>query len=66
MLCVGKTDLGQILDGIADDIESGGNEGTVQAANFYLGNNASPHSTQVFQSVYAHERLAFCKTSDYR
>lgn len=56
-----KTDLGQILDGIADDIESGGNEKTVQAANFYLGNNdiLLHIRLQVFQSVYAHERLAF-------
>ena len=54
-----KTDLGQILDGMADDIENGGNEKTVQAAKFYLGNNdiLLHIRLQVFQSVYAHERL---------
>ena len=56
-----KTDLGLILDGIANDIEFGGNFKTVEAANFYLNqNNELLHiRLQVFQSVYAHERLGY-------
>ena len=56
-----KTDLGLILDGIADDIEDGGNNGTITAARFYIGNNSELQHIrlQVHQSVYAHERLAF-------
>jgi len=56
-----KTDLGLILDGIADDIENGGNEKTVQAANFYIGSSGEllHIRLQVFQSVYAHERLGY-------
>ena len=56
-----KTDLSLILDGLADDIEDGGNKNTVAAGNFYLGvNDELLHiRLQVFQSVYAHERLAF-------
>ena len=56
-----KTDLGLILDGIANDIEFGGNFKTIEAANFYLNqNNELLHiRLQVFQSVYAHERLGY-------
>ena len=56
-----KTDLGLILDGLADDVENDGNLGTVTAAKFYIGNSGEllHIRLQVFQSVYAHERLAF-------
>ena len=56
-----KTDLGLILDAIANDIERDGNEDTVTAAKFYLGaNDVLQHiRLQVWQSVYAHERLGF-------
>ena len=56
-----KTDLGLILDGIADDIEDGGNNGTITAARFYVNNIGELQHIrlQVHQSVYAHERLAF-------
>ena len=55
-----KTDLGLILDGLADDVENDGNLGTVTAAKFYIGNSGEllHIRLQVFQSVYAHERLA--------
>jgi hypothetical protein len=56
-----KTDLGLLLDALANDLEEGGNRNTVTGAKFYLGNNdVLQHiRLQVFQSVYAHERLAF-------
>ena len=56
-----KTDLGLILDAIANDIERGGNEDTVQAAKFYIGGSGEllHIRLQVWQSVYAHERLAY-------
>jgi hypothetical protein len=56
-----KTDLSLILDGIIDDIRDGGNRNTIQAGNFYLGINGEllHIRLQVFQSVYAHERLAY-------
>ena len=56
-----KTDLGLILDEIAKDIEDGGNVNSVAAAKFYLGaNDELIHiRLQVFQSVYAHERLGY-------
>ena len=56
-----KTDLGLILDGIADDVEDGGNNGTITAARFYVNNIGELQHIrlQVHQSVYAHERLAF-------
>ena len=56
-----KTDLGLILDAIANDIERDGNEDTVTAAKFYLGaNDVLQHiRLQVWQSVYAHDRLGF-------
>ena len=56
-----KTDLGLILDGIAKDIEQGGNLETTTAAKFYVGASGEllHIRLQVWQSVYAHERLAF-------
>ena len=56
-----KTDLGLILDEIAEDIRNGGNINTVGAAKFYLGtNDVLLHiRLQVWQSVYAHNRLGF-------
>jgi hypothetical protein len=55
-----KTDLGQILDGIAEDLEDGGNRNTIRSGRFYLGNNdVLLHiRLQAWQSAYAHERLA--------
>ena len=54
-----KTDLGLIVDAIANDIEDGGNEKSVEAANFYLGNNNEllHIRLQVWQSIYAHDRI---------
>ena len=56
-----KTDLGLILDAIANDIENGGNEKTIGAIENYLGNNDEIQHIrlQMLQSLYAHERLAF-------
>ncbi|AGH26529.1 hypothetical protein CPPG_00213 [Cyanophage P-RSM1] len=56
-----KTDLGLILDGLADDIYDGGNLETITAAKFYIGNSGELQHIrlQVWQSVYAHERLGF-------
>jgi len=56
-----QTDLGLVLDAIAKDLEDGGNENTVRAGRFYLGNNdVLIHiRLQVWQSAYAHQRLAF-------
>jgi hypothetical protein len=56
-----KQDLGLILDGIAKDIENGGNKNTLTAGKFYLGNNNEIQHVrlQLFQSIYAHERLGF-------
>ena len=54
-----KTDLALIVDGIAKDIEYGGNKNTVRAARFYVDNkNELQHiRLQVWQSVFAHDRL---------
>ncbi|AOO18150.1 structural protein [Cyanophage S-RIM12_Sn_07_0910] len=56
-----KTDLGLILGAIAKDIYDGGNFFTVQAAKFYIGENDELRHIrlQVWQSVYAHDRLAY-------
>jgi len=56
-----KTDLGLILGAIAKDIYDGGNFFTVQAARFYIGENDELRHIrlQVWQSVYAHDRLAY-------
>ncbi|AOO10673.1 hypothetical protein RW060613_085 [Synechococcus phage S-RIM8] len=56
-----KVDLGLILDAIANDIEIGGNLKTVTASKFYIGaNNRLLHiRLQIWQSVYAHTRLAY-------
>ena len=56
-----KTDLGLILDGLAEDIENGGNLETVTAARFYIGGSGEllHIRLQVHQSVYAHERLGY-------
>ena len=63
-----KTDLGLILDGLADDLYDGGNLETITAAKFYIGNIGELQHIrlQVWQSVYAHERLGIlCQTSSY-
>ena len=54
-----KTDLGIILDGIANDIEDGGNYNTLIAVKNYLGNNDEIQHVrlQLLQSLYAHNRL---------
>ena len=56
-----KTDLGQILDAIANDIENGGNRNTITAGNFYVGANGELQHIrlQAFQSIYAHDRLGY-------
>ena len=56
-----KTDLGLILDGLADDLYDGGNLETITAAKFYIGASGELQHIrlQVWQSVYAHERLGF-------
>ncbi|AIX17954.1 structural protein [Synechococcus phage ACG-2014b] len=56
-----KADLGLILDDIATDIENGGNKTVATTSKFYIGNNnVLQHiRLQVWQSVYAHERLGF-------
>ena len=56
-----KQDLGLILDDIAADIELGGNKNVASTSRFYVGvNNELQHiRLQVWQSVYAHERLGF-------
>ena len=56
-----KTDLGLILDAIAFDIENGGNDKTVEAVNFYVAPSGALNHIrlQVWQSVYAHERLGY-------
>ena len=59
-----QTDLAIIVGELANDIEFGGNENIVTAAKFYLNtNNEIQHiRLQVWQSVYAHTRLAYyCK-----
>ena len=55
-----KTDLGLVVEGIAKDIEYGGNKNTLRAAKFYVDNkNEIQHiRLQLPQSIYAHERLA--------
>ena len=54
-----KTDLGLILDGVADDIEFGGNKETITAISNYLGTNDDilHIRLQLLQSLYAHDRL---------
>ncbi len=56
-----KTDLGQILDAVANDIENGGNRNTVTAGNFYVGASGELQHIrlQAFQSIYAHDRLGY-------
>ena len=56
-----KTDLSLIVEGIAKDIEYGGNKNTVRAAKFYVDrkNELQHIRLQVWQSVYAHDRLGF-------
>ena len=56
-----KTDLGLFLDAIANDIENGGNLETVTGTGFYINNQGGLRyiRLQVFQSVYAHERLGY-------
>ena len=48
-----KTDLGLILDGLADDLYDGGNLETITAAKFYIGNSGELQHIclQVWQSV---------------
>ena len=54
-----KTDLGIILDAIANDIEDGGNYNTLIAVKNYLGTNDEIQHVrlQLLQSLYAHNRL---------
>ena len=54
-----KADLTIIVEEIANDIQHGGNLNTLSAAKFYLNSlNEILHiRLQVWQSVYAHERL---------
>ena len=56
-----QQDIGLIIDAIANDIEQGGNLNMVEAANFYIGTNDELQHIrlQVFQSVYAHDRIGF-------
>ena len=56
-----KTDLTILVGEILKDVRNGGNEFTVQAVKQYLGaNDIILHvREQLFQSVYAHERLGF-------
>ena len=56
-----KTDLALILQEFIKDLRDGGNFNTVNVAKRYLGtNDILLHiRLQVFQSAYAHERLAF-------
>ena len=55
-----KTDMGLILDSLAQDLEDGGNKNVIRAGRFYLGvNDVLLHiRLQVWQSVFAHQRLA--------
>ena len=55
-----KTDLSLILEEFCKDLEDGGNFNTTNVAQFYLGtDNVLLHvRLQVFQSIYAHLRLA--------
>ena len=55
-----KQDLGLVVDGIANDLEHGGNLDTITAANFYIGTGGELQHIrlQIAQSVYVHERLA--------
>ncbi|AXF41237.1 virion structural protein [Cyanophage S-TIM4] len=55
-----KTDLGNFLDAIANDLQEGGNLETITGTGFYLFQNGGLRyiRLQVFQSVYAHGRLA--------
>ena len=55
-----KTDLGLIVDAIANDIEEGGNFNLITGVKNYLGqNDVILHvRLQLLQSCYAHERLA--------
>ena len=55
-----KTDLGLVVEGVAKDIQYGGNKNTLRAAKFYVDNkNEIQHiRLQLPQSIYAHERLA--------
>ena len=56
-----KTDLSLILDGISQDIALGGNKNTITSAKFYLDTKFEIQHIrlQVWQSQFAHERLAF-------
>jgi hypothetical protein len=56
-----KTDLGLILDAIANDIQYGGNFNTVEGIKFYLGQNDEiiHIRLQLLFSLYAHTRLGY-------
>ena len=56
-----KTDLTLLLEQFCKDIEDGGNLNSTNVAKFYLGtNDVLLHiRLQVFQSIYAHNRLAY-------
>ena len=56
-----KTDMQLIVAAMSKDIRNGGNFFSVQAAKFYLDNNNELQHIrlQVWQSVFAHDRLGF-------
>ena len=63
-----KTDLGLILDGLADDLYDGGNLETITAAKFYIGNNGELQHIrlQVWQSVLRTRKTwILCQASSY-
>ena len=65
-----QQDIGLIIDAIANDLESGGNRNIVTGAKFYIGQSGELQHIrlQVFQSVYAHDRVGHyvkqCVTGD--
>ena len=56
-----KTDMALILAEVARDLEFGGNSNTVTVSKFYVNTNGELQHIrkQVWQSVFAHDRLAF-------
>ena len=57
-----KTDMALIVGELAKDLEFGGNTNVVTTARFYLNSNTNELlyiRKQVWQSVYAHDRLAY-------
>ena len=59
-----RTDLVQIANAVADDLEVGGNEKTIQAVKFYIDSNGGILHVrlQLLQSLFAHEQIKeLCK-----